>query len=494
MFYCLVESSGNLWVFEGTSRRLSVMRRRLPPSNELPELPSFRVEEDVVRVTGAAAGARRREREQYGGFGYEVQESEPAARPENRKDPGSRYEGTGLTRHAVALTESRIDQDAARVVRKLEKAGFEAYLVGGCVRDLLLGGTPKDYDVATSARPEDVRRLFRNCRVIGRRFRLAHVLFANNKIVEVATFRRPPPEVVSVDPDLLDDEDEELIIRNDNAFGDAPEDARRRDFTVNALFYDLDRKEVLDWCGGMADIHARTLRVIGEPSVRFREDPIRILRAIKFAARLDLGIDKDVYFAMISHMVELSKAAKPRLGEEILRLLRGGEAARSIHLLWESGALAELLPELASFVDDDGGREGGAATVFARLRALDGWVKVHGPPSDVCLWLAILFAPLREATSGVRKLGNAVDEFLEPIVRRIALPRRAADSLRRSILVLSKMRPSQARASMPPPSATGPSSSEASERTEASEVAEWFLSLERGLLPTVKTKRAPSKR
>src|SRR5581483_2934706 len=154
--------------------------------------------------------------------------------------------------------------------------------------------------------------------------------------------------------------DYDLLIRSDNVFGEAHEDALRRDFTINALFYDLDRRQVLDWCGGMGDIERRTIHTIGDPMVRFREDPIRILRAIKFAARLDLGIAPDVYDAMVACREDLGKAARPRLFEELLRLLRGGAAHRSMWLMWESGAMAIVLPELAAFLDDDEATDGGA--------------------------------------------------------------------------------------------------------------------------------------
>ena len=180
--------------------------REFPAS---PDLPSFRVEDEAPPVQ------------------------------ERIED---RHANSGLVRHDAFGLEKSIDPDAAKVVRRLEKAGFQAYLVGGCVRDLLLGSKPKDFDVATSARPEDVRSIFRNCRIIGRRFRLAHVLFGQNKVIEVATFRRNPD---------ADDDGGDLLIRSDNIFGDAPEDALRRDFTINALFYDLDRGQVLDWFGGM---------------------------------------------------------------------------------------------------------------------------------------------------------------------------------------------------------------------------------------------------
>ena len=160
--------------------------------------------------------------------------------------PEERHKGTGLVRHDARFDPFRLDADAVKVVQRLERAGFQAYLVGGCVRDLLLGGKPKDFDIATNARPEDVRGQFRNCRVIGRRFRLAHVLFSGGKVVEVATFRKNPEDVRRTEG-AGDGEEDDLLIRSDNVFGEAHEDALRRDFTINALFYDPARHQVLDW-------------------------------------------------------------------------------------------------------------------------------------------------------------------------------------------------------------------------------------------------------
>ncbi len=348
--------------------------------------------------------------------------------------PVQRHEGTGLVRHDAALEESLLDADAARVVRRLERAGFEAYLVGGCVRDLLLQRRPKDFDIATSARPDDVRSLFRNCRVIGRRFRLAHVLFGGGKVIEVATFRRRPQEAEEeLDPA------EDLLIRNDNAFGDAHEDAVRRDFTINALFYDLERRQVLDWCGGMEHIRGRVLRTIGDPTVRFREDPIRLLRAIKFAARLDVGIYPDVYESMMDNRGELARAAKPRIFEEISRLMRGGASHRSMWLLWETGAMAILLPELAAFLDDDEGTAGAGERFYRRMRGLDEVTRERGALDDVTLWSALLAEPLAECVQGARDMGVAAHEFLEPLVERIAMPRRIADGVRRILAILPRL-------------------------------------------------------
>jgi poly(A) polymerase len=378
------------------------------PSDHLPappELPAFRVEPST-RASPSGAG------------GEGVRES-----------AADRHVGTGLVRHPVALDENRIDADAAKVVRRLERSGYQAYLVGGCVRDLLLGGKPKDFDIATSARPEDVRALFRNCRIIGRRFRLAHVLFGGGKVVEVATFRRSPqteaPEEEGAD--AVDD----ILIRSDNVFGDAHEDAIRRDFTINALFYDLDRREVLDWCGGMNDIARRTIHTIGDPMVRFREDPVRILRAVKFAARLDLGIDPEVYDAMVACREELARAARARLFEEILRLMRGGATHRSMWLLWEIGAMAILLPELSAFIDDDEATGGAGARFWRRLDAIDARTRAHGPLNDIVLWATLLAEPLEEATSGAKDRVEAAFDFLEPLIARISMPRRIADAIRR---------------------------------------------------------------
>jgi poly(A) polymerase len=349
-----------------------------------------------------------------------------------------RHLGTGLVRHDAPLPEERIDPDAAKVVRRLERAGHEAYLVGGCVRDLLLGGTPKDFDVATSARPDDVRSLFRNCRVIGRRFRLAHVLFGGGKIVEVATFRRNPQ---NEGPELAEELPDDILIRSDNVFGDAHEDALRRDFTINALFYDLDRRQVLDWCGGLDHIQHRVIHTIGEPRTRFREDPVRILRAIKFASRLDLGIAEDVYDAIVALRGELARAARPRVYEEILRLMRGGGAHRAMWLLWETGVMAVLLPELSSFLDDDEATNGGGERFWKRMQAIDQRTLHDGVRDDLVLWAALLAEPLAEATYKVRDVGAATAEFLEPLAPRIAMPRRIVDGLRRIIGVLPRLRP-----------------------------------------------------
>jgi tRNA nucleotidyltransferase/poly(A) polymerase len=249
----------------------------------------------------------------------------------------------GLVRQMPSLDRAAIDPDADRVVRKLTRAGHKAYLVGGCVRDLLVSKTPKDFDVATSATPNEIKATFRNCRIIGRRFRLAHVFFGA-KIIETSTFRANPRE----------EDDHDLLIRRDNVFGTETEDARRRDFTINGLFYDVEREEVIDHVGGLADLDKKLVRTIGDPDIRFQEDPVRILRAIKFAARLDFGFEPATWAALLRWRGEISKCAPPRLLEEIYRLMRGGAARRSFELLVETGVLEVLSPYLASLLEGEG--------------------------------------------------------------------------------------------------------------------------------------------
>ncbi|HVU01001.1 MAG TPA: polynucleotide adenylyltransferase PcnB [Polyangiaceae bacterium] len=347
---------------------------------------------------------------------------------EDEEAPPAGGEGPEPTVHPMELGDGRIDADAEKVVRRLVRHGFEAYLVGGCVRDLLLDRSPKDFDVATSARPDDVRQLFRNSRIIGRRFRLVHVLFGGGKVIETATFRRTPAE---------DREGEDLLIRSDNVFGDAHEDAYRRDFTINGLFYDIERRAVLDWVSGMPDIEGRVVRTIGNPVVRFREDPVRILRAIKFSARADLAIAEEVYDAIVVCRDSLALAARPRLFEEMLRLMRGGAAHRSFWLAWETGVLAVLLPELAAYLSDADGEE---RPVWRILDAIDRSTRDRGAPlEDSVLWTLLLLEPLREACEGARDRVAAAFDFLEPIVERLAVPRRIADAMRRIVAALPRL-------------------------------------------------------
>ncbi|HET7300803.1 MAG TPA: polynucleotide adenylyltransferase PcnB [Oleiagrimonas sp.] len=242
-----------------------------------------------------------------------------------------------IPRSAHNLSRKNISKGALRVLYRLHEAGFRACLVGGAVRDLLLGIKPKDFDVATNATPEEVRHLFRNCRLIGRRFRLAHVMFGR-EIVEVATFRG----FGDGDDDARRVVDGRLV--RDNVWGDIEEDARRRDFRVNALYYDIADFSVIDYVGGMQDLEDRVLRLIGDPEERYREDPVRMLRAARLAAKLGFSIDKAARapFAHLSNL--LMEVAPARLFDESLKLFMAGRAADSFHTLEQLDLLKALFP------------------------------------------------------------------------------------------------------------------------------------------------------
>jgi poly(A) polymerase len=256
------------------------------------------------------------------------------------------------------ISRQNIDPDALKVLYRLRQFNHVAYLVGGSVRDLLLGRTPKDFDIGTSAHPYQVKRLFRNCWIIGRRFRLAHVKFGT-KVIEVATFRKQIPagteeEPVAQLPEVplppaagLDEQDEiDRLIHHDNTFGTPEEDAFRRDFTLNGLFYDIDTLSIIDYVGGLEDIRARVIRSIGDPEERFQEDPVRMLRAVALAARLDLTIDPPVLRAIERYRGELARSAPPRLMEEIYKVMRAGFAERTFRGLVDTGLLAAIAPEV----------------------------------------------------------------------------------------------------------------------------------------------------
>lgn len=281
------------------------------------------------------------------------------------------------------LPLDKLDPDALKVVHRLRSYGHQAYLVGGCVRDLSLGLTPKDFDVATSAHPGEIRAIFRNCRLIGRRFRLAHVYFRGGKVVETATFRANPNEDVEAS-----DGSGDLFITRDNVFGTAEEDARRRDFTINGLFYDVVLGRILDYVGGRADLERRLIRTIGDPDVRMREDPVRLLRAVRFAAKLDLQIEPNTWAAMVRNKGEIARCAPPRVLEEIFRLLRSGHAHRCFVLLHEADALSVLLPPMAAWLARATPEEGKA--LFESLRLLDEVVRRGPCPDDAVLLSTLL--------------------------------------------------------------------------------------------------------
>jgi len=269
-----------------------------------------------------------------------------------------------------AISRKQIDPDALKVLYRLHQNNYAAYLVGGSVRDLLLGRRPKDFDIGTDAHPYQVKRLFRNCWIIGRRFRLAHVRFGP-KTIEVATFRRQLTAAELAAPDepgegIVVDElgDVDRMIHRDNTFGTPEEDAFRRDFTVNALFYDIADFSIIDFTGGLRDLEARVIRSIGEPTERFQEDPVRMIRAVSMASRLDFSIDPPIDAAITAHRGELARSAPARLIEEIYKLLRTGAAEKAFRMLAERRMLESIAPEMQKWAGD---------ALFRSLAAVDAY-------------------------------------------------------------------------------------------------------------------------
>ena len=263
-----------------------------------------------------------------------------------------------LPRAEHAISRKQIDPDALKVLYRLHQNNYAAYLVGGSVRDLLLGRRPKDFDIGTDAHPYQVKRLFRNCWIIGRRFRLAHVRFGP-KTIEVATFRRQLSAAELSAPDepgegIVVDElgDVDRMIHRDNTFGTPEEDAFRRDFTVNALFYDIADFSVIDFTGGLRDLEARVIRSIGDPTERFQEDPVRMIRAVSMASRLDFGVDPPIDAAIAAHRGELARSAPARLVEEIYKLLRAGAAEKAFRMLAARRMLEVIAPEMQKRAGD----------------------------------------------------------------------------------------------------------------------------------------------
>jgi poly(A) polymerase len=339
------------------------------------------------------------------------------------------------------------------VLYRLREAGYMGFLVGGCVRDLLLGLTPKDFDVATDALPEEVKRLFRNCRLVGRRFRLAHVFFGRETI-EVATFRatsapsqgdEPLPDTDPEDGEApeLDDEstarafDASGRILRDNVYGTIDEDVWRRDFTANALYYNIADFSVWDYVSGAEDIAARRLRLIGDPETRYREDPVRMLRAARFEAKLGFTIDADTA-RPIATLRELLSAVPPaRLFDETLKLFLTGHGAESFEVLRRRGLLAQLLPTVDSwFVSHPGSLV--ERLLLEGLRNTDERVVADKPVTPTFLFALLLYGPIAAIIEGtpperwheLATILDACDQAVREAQSHIAIPKRFALGVR----------------------------------------------------------------
>lgn len=380
-----------------------------------------------------------------------------------------------ISRKDHTISRRLIDPEALKVLYRLSNSGYLAYLVGGGVRDLLLGKKPKDFDIATDARPEQVRRLFRNSRIIGRRFRLAHVFFHGGKIVEVSTFRRsvvgtaPEDEPTIMEADALiedveslpggeettepcevaDDADpttESVETRrarpDENHYGTPEEDARRRDITINALFYNIADFSIIDYVGGMDDLRNGVIRSVGCPHRSIQEDPVRMIRVIRHAARTGFRIEPATYEAVCLHAPKIVECSPARVREEFLRDLRGGASQKSFHLMAETGLLHHLFSAYESVLRGPDG-ERTRECLLRNLAGIDCLNKRGKCLSDPML-LAAFVAPfvrheriMERAPEGRQCIGyfhQEVREIIKPIVRNFGFSKAHAEGISQTVI------------------------------------------------------------
>lgn len=359
------------------------------------------------------------------------------------------------------ISRALLSPNAVKALYRLKSQGFTAYLVGGCVRDLLLGREPKDFDLVTDATPGQVKRLFRNCRLVGRRFRLAHLHYGD-EIIEVATFRaeqpEPSPDEGQASPEAMEPvvgnvkpprhlKSDEGVVLRDNLFGTPEQDAQRRDFSVNALFYDIGTFSIIDYTGGMGDLERAVIRTIGIPEERFTEDPVRMLRAIRFAAMLGFTIEDDTWNALVEQSANIVRATPPRLYEEVLKLFLCGEGEKCCQLMRRSGLLQALFPDFCAWLERE--TEG---FPHARLgHALDWIDRRIGEGGNVSpqLMLCLIFGEyLEERGEHLRRGGHtlqqsldmAVAAFLGELSGVVLVPNRVGIQLRDILLFQSRFK------------------------------------------------------
>ncbi|MAD53860.1 MAG: poly(A) polymerase [Idiomarinaceae bacterium] len=340
-----------------------------------------------------------------------------------------------MTRDQHPISRKNISDNALKVLYRLHNSGFEAYLVGGCVRDLLLGIQPKDFDVTTNATPEQVKKLFRNCRLIGRRFRLAHIVFGRD-IIEVATFRGHHKEdndeaTSHARKQPIAKTDEKGFLVRDNVYGSIEEDAERRDFTVNAMYYNIADFCIYDFAGGKKDLDAGILRLIGDPEQRYREDPVRMLRAIRFATKLNMQMDKQVQ-EPINEMASLLRNIPPaRLFDEFLKMFMSGKASANFEMMVQHNLFQQMFPVLKTYLKDE--QSPAVALIQRALSDTDKRVNNEQRVTPAYLLAVMLWYPMEarrsqlEVESGLPPmdaLNIASADVIDRQCQTVALPKR----------------------------------------------------------------------
>lgn len=333
-----------------------------------------------------------------------------------------------VSRDNHRISRKDISPNALKVLYRLHNAGYESFLVGGCVRDLQLGLHPKDFDVATDATPEQVRKLFSNSRLIGRRFKIVHVTFGR-EIIEVTTFRGRAEET-DADPSLQRESEQGLLLR-DNVYGSLEEDAERRDFTINALYYTPSDFSIQAFGSALEDLENRTLRIIGDPQRRYREDPVRMLRAVRFAAKLDLTIEPDTANCIAELAPLLSHVAAARLFDEILKLLMAGHGVATWRLMQEYQLIEPLFPDTFLALNLNSDRHYHAFIEQALVNT-DLRISRSKPVTPAFLYAALLWPAVREEAEHQVSMGTpeypawqqAMTRIVSQQVRSIAIPKR----------------------------------------------------------------------
>lgn len=304
-----------------------------------------------------------------------TQSTQTSVHPEGESDP------LVITQDEHSLAANDIDRDALKVLNRLHDAGHVAYLVGGGVRDLYLGKTPKDYDISTDARPGQVRHLFRNSRIIGKRFRLVQVFFPGNKIIEVSTFRCRSEHDLEGGVDVLP---------ANNTFGNEADDAFRRDLTINSLFYDIRTETIIDYTGGVADLDRRVIRFVGDPERRIIRDPVRMLRAIRHAARSGFSIDPETWQAITSHREKILLCPDSRIRDEVMKDLRGGASSAWLSHMIDSGLFYVLFPFYEEVITEKGAEN---QELLSRIFAVIDRVQTNGQQLPEGLLFGLFLIP-----------------------------------------------------------------------------------------------------
>ncbi|WP_108974504.1 polynucleotide adenylyltransferase PcnB [Leptospira ryugenii] len=336
-------------------------------------------------------------------------------------------EGKRYYRESHSIRRANIDEDAIKIINRLNKFRYKAYLVGGGVRDLLMGKRPKDFDIVTSATPNQIKRVFNNCRIIGKRFKIVHIIF-KGKIIEVSTFRSLPEHRLEKHK-----ADNDYLIKRDNSFGTAKEDAARRDFTINSLFYDPKNDSILDYVGGFDDIQKKIVRVIGDPDISFKEDPVRMLRAVKFSVLLGLDIEKKTKLAIKKNRSEIEKSSTARLLEEYNKIFRTWKTSLIFQGLAENHLLEVLFKNVVDKIkkNNEEWRENFLDTPLGKRLAVTDKLLSAREEMTPAIFYALIFYDLVSDVlhSEQGHLAHNVKEALNPAFEKMGIPKREQENL-----------------------------------------------------------------